>query len=67
MALQRSFVGRQFVMLWPDGHHDVVWPDVWCAVPYGAQEDLKAGDPEPLFRLKYGCTVVDRHMARQGF
>jgi hypothetical protein len=32
------FAGRQFVMLWPDGHHDDRFPHLWCAAPPGAQE-----------------------------
>jgi len=47
------FVGRQFVMLWPEGHHEVARPHLWCAAPYGAQENLIASDPERFFRPKY--------------
>jgi hypothetical protein len=47
------FVGRQFVMLWPAGHHEVVRPHLWCAASYGAQENLIASDPEQFFRPKY--------------
>ena len=25
------FVGKQFVMLWPAGHHDHRFPHLWCA------------------------------------
>ena len=31
------FVGKQFVMLWADGHHDHDFPHLWCAAPEGAQ------------------------------
>ncbi len=34
------FVGKQFVMLWPQGHHDNRFPHLWCAAPPGAQESL---------------------------
>ena len=27
------FVGKQFVMLWPGGHHDHDFPHLWCAAP----------------------------------
>lgn len=47
------FVGRQFVMLWPEGHHEISRPHVWCAATYGAQESLIASDPERYFRPKY--------------
>lgn len=47
------FVGRQFVMLWPDGHHDVARPHLWCAAPHGAQEELVATDPDRFFRPPY--------------
>lgn len=39
------FVKKQFVMLWPDGHHDHGFPHLWCAAPEGAQEALVAGGP----------------------
>ena len=32
------FAGKQFVMLWPHGHHDHVLPHLWCAAPAGAQD-----------------------------
>src|ERR1700747_59138 len=25
------FAGKQFVMLWPEGHHDHDFPHLWCA------------------------------------
>jgi hypothetical protein len=37
------FAKKQFVMLWPDGHHDHGFPHLWCAAPEGAQEALVAG------------------------
>lgn len=38
------FVRKQFVMLWPGGHHDRHFPQLWCAAPMGAQEALIAPD-----------------------
>lgn len=47
------FVGKQFLMLWPDGHHDHRFPHLWCAAPLGAQDDLVAAAPERFFRPPY--------------
>jgi hypothetical protein len=47
------FVKKQFVMLWAKGHHDHVFPHLWCAAPEGAQEALVAGDPKRYFRPPY--------------
>lgn len=47
------FVGKQFVMLWPDGHHDHDFPHMWCAAPDGAQEGLISAAPERFFRPPY--------------
>jgi hypothetical protein len=47
------FVGKQFVTLWVDGHHDHDFPHLWCAAPDGAQEALVADDPERFFRPPY--------------
>ena len=47
------FVRRQFVMLWPDGHHEHGFPHLWCAAPVGAQEEGVAADPERYFRPPY--------------
>ncbi|MEU4557829.1 MmcQ/YjbR family DNA-binding protein [Actinoplanes sp. NPDC023936] len=44
---------KQFVMLWPDGHHDHDFPHLWCAAPPGAQEELIAADPARFFRPPY--------------
>jgi hypothetical protein len=46
------FVRRQFVMLWPDGHHEHAFPHLWCAAPRGAQEALIASS-EWFFRPPY--------------
>jgi hypothetical protein len=47
------FVGKQFVMLWPDGHHDDHFAHMWCAAPHGAQEGLISAAPERFFRPPY--------------
>jgi hypothetical protein len=46
------FVGKQFVMLWPDGHHEHDFPHLWCAAPAGAQEALVASS-DTFFRPPY--------------
>jgi len=47
------FAVRQFVMLWPDGHHDVEFPHLWCAAPAGAQDELVTSEPRRFFRPPY--------------
>ena len=47
------FLGKQFVMLWPVGHHDHRFPHLWCAAPAGAQDALVAADPDRFFRPPY--------------
>src|SRR5580692_9442779 len=47
------FAGKQFVMLWPDGHHDHQFPHLWCAAPPGAQDELVTTEPERFFRPPY--------------
>jgi hypothetical protein len=47
------FAGRQFVMLWPDGHHDDEFPHLWCAAPPGVQEELTSTEPDRFFRPPY--------------
>jgi hypothetical protein len=47
------FVGKQFLMLWPDGHHERDFPHLWCAAPKGIQEELMAASPERYFRPPY--------------
>lgn len=47
------FAGRQFVMLWPNGHHDHGFPHLWCAAPAGAQDWLVAAGPDRFFRPPY--------------
>jgi hypothetical protein len=46
------YVGKQFVMLWADGHHDHDFPHLWCAAPPGAQEELVASS-QRHFRPPY--------------
>ncbi|MGD0392009.1 MAG: MmcQ/YjbR family DNA-binding protein [Acidimicrobiales bacterium] len=47
------FAGKQFVMLWPDGHHRNSFPHLWCAAPSGAQGALIAAQPDRVFRPPY--------------
>jgi hypothetical protein len=47
------FVTRQFVMLWPEGHHDHHFPHLWCAAPPGQQDALIASRPRRFFRPPY--------------
>jgi hypothetical protein len=46
------FAGKQFVMLWPDGHHDNGFPHLWCAAADGVQAELIASSPR-FFRPPY--------------
>ena len=47
------FVKKQFIALWPDGHHDDQFPHMWCAAPPGAQEELVSTEPDRFFRPPY--------------
>ncbi len=47
------YVKKQFVQLWPQGHHDHDFPHLWCAAPTGAQEALVASEPARYFRPPY--------------
>jgi hypothetical protein len=47
------FAGKQFVMLWPNGHHDHHFPHLWCAAPPGAQDDMVTTEPDRFFRPPY--------------
>ncbi len=47
------YAGKQFVMFWPEGHHDHDFPHLWCAAPAGAQEAFVAMAPERFFRPPY--------------
>jgi hypothetical protein len=47
------FVGKQFLMLWPEGHHDYPFAHLWCAAPPGAQDELVTSEPRRFFRPPY--------------
>jgi hypothetical protein len=47
------FVGRQFVMLSPDGHHEHDFPHLWCAAPDGAQRAHIEASPDRVFYPPY--------------
>ena len=47
------FAPKQFVMLWPEGHHGNHFPHLWCAAPSGAQGDHISREPERFFRPPY--------------
>ena len=47
------FAGRQFLILWLDGHHDQRFPHMWCAAPPGAQDELVTTEPDRFFRPPY--------------
>jgi hypothetical protein len=47
------FAGKQFVMLWPSGHHDHHFPHMWCAAAEGVQGSLVDASPERIFRPRY--------------
>jgi len=47
------FVGKQFVMLWTDGHHEHDFAHLWCAAAPGVQRDLIAQSPDRIFRPPY--------------
>jgi hypothetical protein len=42
-----------FVTLHEHGHHGVGVPNLWCAAPPGAQEELVGSEPERFFRPAY--------------
>ena len=47
------FVRKQFLMLWPDGHHHEEVPHLWCAAPPGVQAELVTSEPGRFFRPPY--------------
>ena len=47
------FAGKQFLMLWPDGHHRNHFPHLWCAAPPRAQHELVTSEPDRFFRPPY--------------
>jgi hypothetical protein len=47
------FVGRQFTMLWMDGHHEHDFAHLWCAAPEGAQGALVTSNAQRFFYPPY--------------
>lgn len=47
------FAGKQFLMLWPDGHHEQGFPHLWFAAPPGVQDELIRSEPDRYFRPPY--------------
>jgi len=47
------FVGKQFAMLWPRGHHEDDFAHLWCAAPPGVQSELLQQSPDRLFFPPY--------------
>jgi hypothetical protein len=47
------FATKQFVMLWPGGHHDHHFPHLWCAAPPGAQDEMLTAEPQRFFLPPY--------------
>jgi hypothetical protein len=47
------FTGKQFVMLWTEGHHGNEFPHFWCAAPSGVQDELVSSEPDRFFRPPY--------------
>jgi hypothetical protein len=46
------FAGKQFVMLWSEGHHGNHFPHLWCAAADGVQTELVAAS-DRFFRPPY--------------
>lgn len=44
---------KQFIMVWPDGHHEHRFVHLWCAAPPGAQEEMIETQPDRYFRPPY--------------
>jgi hypothetical protein len=47
------YAGKQFVMLWAQGHHDHEFAHLWCAAPEGAQAALIESGPDRFFYPPY--------------
>jgi hypothetical protein len=47
------FAGRQFLIVWTQGHHDHSFPHLWCAAAPGAQSELVTTEPDRVFRPKF--------------
>jgi hypothetical protein len=44
---------KSFATLWPSGHHDAAFPQLWCAGLPGAQQALVGSSPGRFFRPPY--------------
>jgi hypothetical protein len=44
---------KTFLTVWGDGHHDNLFPHLWCAAPEGVQADVVANRPDQFFRPPY--------------
>lgn len=47
------FAKAQFLQLWPNGHHDHLFPHLWCAAPPGAQGGLIESGGGRFFKPPY--------------
>jgi hypothetical protein len=47
------FAGKQFLMVWAEGHHDHEFAHLWCAAGPGVQEALVAASAGRVFRPPY--------------
>lgn len=47
------FAKAQFLQLWIHGHHDDVFPHLWCAAPPGAQTELIESGGNRFFKPPY--------------
>jgi hypothetical protein len=47
------FAGRQFAILWMNGHHDHEFAHLWCAAPEGVQHQSIADNPDRFFYPPY--------------
>src|ERR1700691_2513287 len=47
------FAGKQFAILWMQGHHDHTFAHLWCAAPEGAQGALIASNSDRYFYPPY--------------
>jgi hypothetical protein len=44
---------KTFLTVWGDGHHDHLFPHLWCAAAEGVQADVVANRPDQFFRPPY--------------
>ena len=47
------FAGRQFLHVWPEGHHEDGFPHLWAAAPSGVQDEMTRTEPDRYFRPPY--------------